>query len=163
VVTDLLGGQVQILFGSASLTIEQLRAGKVRPLALTIATPWEGLPDIPTVGDFVPGYEASTVFGLGAPKRTPTSIIDKLNKEPTSASPIPGLKRGLPSLEAHRLSARPPTSATSLLRKSRSGARWSSFQARSRSDPSAGARYSITSRHANTDRVNDLQRRFRLV
>jgi Tripartite tricarboxylate transporter family receptor len=79
--TDLLGGQVQVLFGSTSLTIEQIRAGKLRPLAVTTATRWEGLPDIPTVGDFVPGYEASAVLGLGAPKKTPDEIIDKLNKE----------------------------------------------------------------------------------
>jgi tripartite-type tricarboxylate transporter receptor subunit TctC len=81
VMTDLLGGQVQVLFGSTSLTIEQIRAGKLRALAVTTDTPWEGLPDIPTVGDFVPGYEASTVFGFGVPKNTPAAIIDKLNKE----------------------------------------------------------------------------------
>jgi tripartite-type tricarboxylate transporter receptor subunit TctC len=81
VMTDLLGGQVQVLFGSTSLTIEQIRAGKLRALAVTTDTPWEGLPDIPTVGDFVPGYEASTVFGFGVPKKTPAAIIDKLNKE----------------------------------------------------------------------------------
>jgi tripartite-type tricarboxylate transporter receptor subunit TctC len=95
VVTDLLGGQVHVLFGSTSLTIEQIRAGKVRPLAVTTATPWEGLPDIPTVGDFVPGYEASTVFGLGAPKRTPTSIIDKLNKETNVSLADPRIKARL--------------------------------------------------------------------
>src|SRR5215813_9334606 len=63
-----LGGQVQVLFGTTSLTVEQVRAGKLRALAVTGATRWEGLPDIPTVGDFVPGYEASSLFGLGAPK-----------------------------------------------------------------------------------------------
>src|SRR5262249_16102256 len=66
-----LGGQVQVLFGSTSLTIEQIRAGKLRALAVTGAARWEGLSDIPTVGDFVPGYEGSAVFGLGAPKKTP--------------------------------------------------------------------------------------------
>src|SRR6516165_149252 len=76
VVSDLLGGQVQVFFGSTSLTIEQIRAGKLRPLAVTTATRWEGLPDIPTVNDFVSGYEASAVFGLGAPRNTPTGIID---------------------------------------------------------------------------------------
>src|SRR5262249_8898222 len=59
VMTDLLGGQVQVLFGSTSLTMEQIRAGKLRPLAVTTATRWEGLPNIPTVADFLPGYEAS--------------------------------------------------------------------------------------------------------
>jgi tripartite-type tricarboxylate transporter receptor subunit TctC len=90
--TDLLGGQVQVLFGSTSLTIEQIRAGKLRPLAVTTATRWEGLPDIPTVGDFVPGYEASAVLGLGAPKKTPDEIIDKLNKEINAALADPKIK-----------------------------------------------------------------------
>jgi tripartite-type tricarboxylate transporter receptor subunit TctC len=81
VMTDLLGGQVQVLFGTTSLTIEQIRAGKLRALAVTTATRWEGLPDVPTVGDFVPGYEASSVFGLGAPAATPAGIIDRLNQE----------------------------------------------------------------------------------
>jgi tripartite-type tricarboxylate transporter receptor subunit TctC len=81
VMTDLLGGQVQVLFGTTSLTIEQIRAGKLRALAVTTATRWEGLPDIPTVGEFVPGYEASSVFGLGAPATTPADIVDRLNRE----------------------------------------------------------------------------------
>jgi tripartite-type tricarboxylate transporter receptor subunit TctC len=81
VMTDLLGGQVQVIFGTTSLTIEQIRAGKLNPLAVTTAVRWEGLPDIPTVGDFVQGYEASSVLGLGAPKNTPVEIIDKLNRE----------------------------------------------------------------------------------
>ena len=81
VMTDLLGGQVQVLFGTTSLTIEQIRAGKLRPLAVTTATRYEGLPDIPTVGDFISGYEASSMLGLGAPRNTPAEIINKLNKE----------------------------------------------------------------------------------
>ncbi len=81
VMTDLLGGQVQVLFGTTSRTIEQIRAGKLRALAVTTATRWEGLPDIPTVGEFVPGYEASSVFGLGAPAATPADIVDRLNRE----------------------------------------------------------------------------------
>jgi tripartite-type tricarboxylate transporter receptor subunit TctC len=85
VVTDLLGGQVQVLFGTTSLTIEQIRAGKLRALAVTTATRWQGLPDIPTVGDFVSGYEASSLFGLGAPKQTPAAIIDRLNREINAA------------------------------------------------------------------------------
>ncbi len=81
VMTDLLGGQVQVLFGTTSLTIEQIRAGRLRALAVTTAARWEGLPDVPTVGDFLPGYEASSVFGLGAPAATPAEIIDRLNRE----------------------------------------------------------------------------------
>jgi tripartite-type tricarboxylate transporter receptor subunit TctC len=78
---DLLGGQVQVVFGTTSLTLEQVRAGKLRPLAVTTATRWEGLPDIPAVAEFITGFEASAVFGLGAPKATSAEIIDKLNKE----------------------------------------------------------------------------------
>jgi len=96
--TDLLGGQVQVFFGSTSLTIEQIRAGKLRPLAVTSATRWEGLPDIPTVNDFVSGYEASAVFGLGAPRNTPTGIIDTLNKEINAALADPNMKARLADL-----------------------------------------------------------------
>ena len=98
VVSDLLGGQVQVLFGTTSLTVEQIRAGKLRPLAVTSATRWEGLPDTPTVGDFIPGYEASSLFGLGAPKKTPVEIIDKLNKETNAALDDPKLKARLVEL-----------------------------------------------------------------
>ena len=66
-------------------SIEHIRAGKLRALAVTTATRSEALPDIPTVGDFVPGYEASAWFGLGAPKNTPAEIVDKLNKEINAA------------------------------------------------------------------------------
>jgi tripartite-type tricarboxylate transporter receptor subunit TctC len=85
VMTDLLGGQVQVLFGSTSLTVEPIRAGKLRPLAMTTATRWEGLPDIPTVNDFVSGYEASAFVGIGGPRNTPAKIIDILNKEINAA------------------------------------------------------------------------------
>jgi tripartite-type tricarboxylate transporter receptor subunit TctC len=96
--TDLLGGQVQVLFGSTSLTIEQIRAGKLRPLAVTTATRWEGLPDIPTVNDFVSGYEASAFVGLGAPRNTPAQIIGILNKEINAALADPNMKARLADL-----------------------------------------------------------------
>jgi tripartite-type tricarboxylate transporter receptor subunit TctC len=98
VMTDLLGGQVQVLFGSTSLTIEQIRAGKLRPLAVTTATRWEGLPDIPTVNDFVSGYEASAVSGLGAPRNTPAEIIDTLNREINAGLADPNMKARLADL-----------------------------------------------------------------
>jgi tripartite-type tricarboxylate transporter receptor subunit TctC len=79
--TDLLGGQVQVMFASMLSSIEYIRANKLRPLAVTTETRSVALPDIPTVAEFVPGYEASSVYGLGAPKNTPADIIDKLNKE----------------------------------------------------------------------------------
>jgi tripartite-type tricarboxylate transporter receptor subunit TctC len=107
VMTDLLGGQVQVLFGSTSLTIEQIRAGKLRPLAVTTATRWEGLLDIPTVNDFVSGYEASTVSGLGAPKNTPAEIIDTLNKEINAALADPNMKARLADLGGTLLAGSP--------------------------------------------------------
>ncbi len=105
--TDLLGGQVQVLFSSTSLTIEQIRAGKLRPLAVTTATRWEGLPDIPTVNDFVSGYEASAVSGLGAPRNTPAEIIDKLNKEINAALADPKVKARLAEWGATALPGSP--------------------------------------------------------
>jgi tripartite-type tricarboxylate transporter receptor subunit TctC len=78
---DLLAGQVQIMFDTVSGSIGHITAGKLRPLAVTTAVRSEALPDTPTVGDFVPGYEASTFHGIGAPRRTPVEIIDKLNNE----------------------------------------------------------------------------------
>ena len=79
--TDMLGGQVQVMFGTVPASIEYIRAGKLRPLAVTSASRSEVLPDLPTVGDFVPGYESSAWAGVGAPKNTPADIVDKLNKE----------------------------------------------------------------------------------
>src|SRR5262249_61024384 len=79
--TDLLAGQVQVMFGSETATIEQIRAGKLRALAVTTAQRSQLLPDLPVLGDFVPGYEASGWFGVGAPKNTPAKIVEKVNKE----------------------------------------------------------------------------------
>jgi tripartite-type tricarboxylate transporter receptor subunit TctC len=83
--TDLLGGQVQVLFTNAALTIPYITTGKLHALAITTTTRSEALPDIPAVGEFVPGYEASSFFGFGAPKNTPGGIVDKLNKEINAA------------------------------------------------------------------------------
>jgi tripartite-type tricarboxylate transporter receptor subunit TctC len=79
--TDLLGGQVQVMFGSMPASIEYIRTGKLHALAVTTATRSEALPGIPTVADFVPGYEASGFVGIGAPQNTPAEIVDKLNME----------------------------------------------------------------------------------
>jgi tripartite-type tricarboxylate transporter receptor subunit TctC len=83
--TDLLGGQVQMTFASMASSIEHIRAGKLRALAVTTATRSEVLPDVPTVGEFVPGYEASTWSGVGAPNATSAEIVEKLNKEINAA------------------------------------------------------------------------------
>jgi tripartite-type tricarboxylate transporter receptor subunit TctC len=96
--TDLLAGQVQVYFANTVASIEYIRAGKLRPLAVTTATRWEGLPDIPPVNDFVSGYEASAVSGLGAPKATPAEIVDKLNKEVNAALADPKIKARLADL-----------------------------------------------------------------
>jgi tripartite-type tricarboxylate transporter receptor subunit TctC len=79
--TDLIGGQVEIMFDQIISSIEYIRSDKARALAVTTATRSQALPDIPTVANFVPGYEASTWFGVGVPKNTPAEIIDRLNKE----------------------------------------------------------------------------------
>jgi tripartite-type tricarboxylate transporter receptor subunit TctC len=96
--TDLLGGQVQVYFGPIPETIEHIRAGKLRPLAVTTAMRLESLPNIPTVGEFVPGYEASGWHGVGAPTNTPREIVEKLNSEINAALADPKLKARLADL-----------------------------------------------------------------
>ena len=96
--TDLLSGQVHVYFGTTASSIEHIKAGKIRALAVTTTTRAEALPDIPTVGEFVPGYEASFWFGLGAPKNTPAEIVDKLNKEINAGLADPKIKARLADL-----------------------------------------------------------------
>jgi tripartite-type tricarboxylate transporter receptor subunit TctC len=95
---DLLGGQVQVYFGPIPETIEHIRAGKLRPLAVTTAMRSESLPNIPTVGEFVPGYEASGWHGVGAPTNTPREIVEKLNSQINAALADPKLKARLADL-----------------------------------------------------------------
>jgi tripartite-type tricarboxylate transporter receptor subunit TctC len=90
--TDLLGGQVQAFFGTVISSIQYIRDGKLRALAVTGSARADVLPDIPTVGEFVRGYEASAWFGVGAPKNTPMEIVDKLNKEIMAGAVDPGMK-----------------------------------------------------------------------
>jgi tripartite-type tricarboxylate transporter receptor subunit TctC len=90
--TDMLAGHVQAMFGTMPASIEYVRAGKLRPLAVTSARRSELLPDLPTVGDFVPGYETSAWQGVGAPKNTPVEIIDRLNKEINAGLADPKIK-----------------------------------------------------------------------
>ncbi len=105
--TDLMGGQVQVMFGNMPSSIEHIRAGKLRPLAVTTAARSEALPDLPPVGDFVPGYEASTWYGLGAPGNTPAEIVDKLSKEINAALSDPKIKARLADLGGTVLSGSP--------------------------------------------------------
>ncbi len=90
--TDLLAGQVPVMFDTLATSIEHIKAGKLRALAVTSATRSEVLPDIPTVGDFVPGYEGTGWQGVGAPRNTPAEIIDKLNKEINAGLADPRMK-----------------------------------------------------------------------
>jgi len=98
--TDLIGGQMHIMFDAMTSSIEYIRAGKLRALAVTTATRSEALPELPTVSDFVRGYETSNVGGFGAPKNTPTEIIDRLNKEINAALADPKIKARLADLGA---------------------------------------------------------------
>jgi tripartite-type tricarboxylate transporter receptor subunit TctC len=106
-VTDLLGGQVQVLFDPISNSIEHIRAGKLRALAVTTATRSDVLPDLPTVGEFVQGYEASAWWGLGAPKNTPAEIVEKLNKEIHAGLAAPKMKARLADLGGAVLAGSP--------------------------------------------------------
>ena len=95
---DLLAGQVQVLFATSPASMEYIRAGKLRALAVTTEARSEALPDLPTVGDVVPGYEASAWYGVGAPRQTPVEIVDRLNKEANAGLADPKLKARLADL-----------------------------------------------------------------
>jgi tripartite-type tricarboxylate transporter receptor subunit TctC len=107
VMTDLLSGQVQLYFGTTASSLEYVRAGKLRALAVTIERRLDALPDIPTVGEFVPGYEASNWYGVGGPKNTPTEIVEKLNNEINAAFADPKLKARLADLGGTALAGSP--------------------------------------------------------
>src|SRR5262249_5769734 len=108
VMTDLLGGQVQVMFAPTPTSIEHIRSGKLRALAVTTATRSDALPDIPTVGEFVPGYEASNWYGVGIPMNTPAEIIDKLNTEINAGLADPKMKARLADLGGPVLALSPP-------------------------------------------------------
>jgi tripartite-type tricarboxylate transporter receptor subunit TctC len=93
--TDLLGGQLQVIFATTPGTTEFVRSGKLNALAVTTATRADALPDVPPLADFVPGYESSQWYGLGAPKNTPAEIVDKLNREVNAALVDPKMKARL--------------------------------------------------------------------
>jgi tripartite-type tricarboxylate transporter receptor subunit TctC len=95
---DLISGQVQVMFDNVPTSIETIRAGKLRALAVTTVTRSEALPIVPTVADFVPGYEANTLYGLAAPRNTPFEVIDRLNKETNAALAEPRIRARLADL-----------------------------------------------------------------
>jgi tripartite-type tricarboxylate transporter receptor subunit TctC len=105
--TDLLGGQVQVMFDNVPSSLEQIRSGKLRPLAVTTSMRSEALPDVPTVADFVPGYESSAWYGVAVPKGTPPEIIDTLNREINTGLADPKLRARFTELSAAVLPGSP--------------------------------------------------------
>jgi tripartite-type tricarboxylate transporter receptor subunit TctC len=110
--TDLLGGQVQVIFTSTASSIEYIKSDKLRPLAVATATRSEALPDLPTVGEFVSGYEASQWYGVGAPRGTPVAVIAKLNKEINAALADPKMKTRFADLGGIAMEGSPSDFAT---------------------------------------------------
>jgi tripartite-type tricarboxylate transporter receptor subunit TctC len=106
-ITDMLSGQVQVIFDNLPASIEYIKAGKLRALAVTTAARSDALPDLPTVGEFVPGYEASPWWGVGVPKNTPADIIDKLNKEINAGLADPKMKARIADLGGTVLAGSP--------------------------------------------------------
>jgi tripartite-type tricarboxylate transporter receptor subunit TctC len=105
--TGLLGGQVQVMFATMPSSIAYIRAGQLRPLAVTTTTRSDELPEVPTVNDFVPGYEASTWYGVGVPTGTPTEIVGKLNEEINAAPADPTFKARLANVGGSALLGSP--------------------------------------------------------
>jgi tripartite-type tricarboxylate transporter receptor subunit TctC len=105
--TDLLAGQVHVMFDNMPSSIEHIRSGKLRPLAVTTMARSDVLPDIPTIGDVLPGFEASTWFGVGAPRNTPPEIVDKLNKEINTGLADPKIKARISDLGGTVLAGSP--------------------------------------------------------
>jgi tripartite-type tricarboxylate transporter receptor subunit TctC len=107
-ITDLMSGQVQVLFTPIPTMVEHVRAGKLRALGVTTATRSKALPDVPAIGEFVPGYEASTWFGIAAAKNTPAEVIDKLNREINASLADPKLKQRFEDLGGETVLAGSP-------------------------------------------------------
>jgi tripartite-type tricarboxylate transporter receptor subunit TctC len=105
--TDLMGGQVQVMFDNVPTSLEYIRSGKLRALAVTAATQIEALPEVPPLGTFVPGYEASLWQGIGAPKSTSPEIIDRLNRQINAALADPKMKARLAQLGGTALGGSP--------------------------------------------------------
>jgi len=105
--TDLIAGQVHVMFDNMPSSIEHIRAGRLRPLAVTATTRLEALPDVPPLGDFVPGFETSAWAGIGAPKNTPAEIIDTLNREINAVLADPMIKTRIADLGGEMLALSP--------------------------------------------------------
>jgi tripartite-type tricarboxylate transporter receptor subunit TctC len=105
--TDLLGGQVQLIFATAPASVEHVRTGRLRALAVTSAARSEALPNVPALGEFLPGFEASSWYGIGAPRNTPAEIVDNLNKQINAALADSTMKRRLADLGGMMLPGTP--------------------------------------------------------
>ena len=121
--TDLIGGQVQAMFGDMPSSIEFIKTGKLRALAVTTVTRSEALPDLPSVSDFVPGYESSAWYGVGAPKNTPVEIVERLSKEINAALADPKMKARLNSLGGTVLDVSPSEFGTLIADETRKWAK----------------------------------------
>jgi tripartite-type tricarboxylate transporter receptor subunit TctC len=122
-VTDLISGQVQVVFGTITTSSEHIRAGKLRALAVTTATRSDVLPEVPTMAEFVPGYEASNWNGICAPKNTSAEIIDRVNQAINAGLASPRSRHGLPNWAVSYFLGHPPTLANSSPTKPRNGPR----------------------------------------
>jgi tripartite-type tricarboxylate transporter receptor subunit TctC len=120
---DLLAGRVQIVFSTISTSIQHIRSGMLRALAVTTATRSEVLPDVPTLAEFVPGYEADQWYGVGAPKDTPAEVIEKLNKQIGVVVADPVVNARFAGLGVERLSMTSAEFGTFSVARPRSGAR----------------------------------------
>ena len=121
--SDLISGQIQMMPGTVLLVLEHVKSGTLRALAVTDATRSEVLPDVPTIGEFVPGFEATTWLGLGAPKNTPPDIVQKLNREIHASLADPKMRTRIAELGAAVFAGSPATSISTLPRRPKSGAR----------------------------------------
>ena len=121
--SDLISGQIQMMPGTVLLVLEHVKSGTLRALAVTDATRSEVLPDVPTIGEFVPGFEATTWLGLGAPKNTPTDIVQKLNIEINASLADSKMRTRISELGAQCSRVRPATSTSTSPKKPKSGAR----------------------------------------
>src|SRR5579862_5346578 len=106
-IADLLGGQVQVIFGTMPAVIALIKSGRLRALGVTTATRSNELPDVPSIGEFVPGYEASQWYGIGAPKGTPADVIERLNRETNAVLADPKMQARLAELGASALAGSP--------------------------------------------------------
>jgi tripartite-type tricarboxylate transporter receptor subunit TctC len=123
-IPDLLSGQMQIMFGVVPASLGYIKSGRLRALAVTTAARQEVLPDVPTMAEFLPGFEAVGWYGIAVPKNTPADIVTLLNKQINGALRDPEIKNGLPNWASAPAEAPPATSPRSSRPKPRSGPRW---------------------------------------